>query len=196
MRGVAFLSIVVLTLLPSAASAGTKIGAAEEARLAAGEVLVEAAVDEAEEAARVSAVIDIAAPPRSVWLVMTDCARAQRFVPGLISCRVLEADPAGAWDVREHLIDWAWYLPTMRNVFRSDYEPPTRLRFKRTDGDLARSEGEWRLESMKGGAATRLHYTALLSPRDWIPPSLALSSVREDVPNVLLALRRECTAGR
>ncbi|MBP6013950.1 MAG: SRPBCC family protein [Alphaproteobacteria bacterium] len=196
MRGVASLTILLSALLTSAASAGMKVGAAEEAKLAAGEVLVEATVDEGQEAARVSAVIDIAAPPRSVWSVMTDCARAPRFLPGLISCRVLESDPGGAWDIREHVVDWAWYLPTVRNVFRSDYEPPTRLRFKRTDGDLARSEGEWRLESMKGGAATRLSYTALLSPRSWIPPSLALSSVKEDVPNVLLALRGECIASR
>jgi hypothetical protein len=113
-------------------------------------------------------------------------------VPDLISCRVLQSDPAGRWDIREHLIDWAWFLPTVRNVFRSDYERPRLLRFKRVEGDLEKSEGEWRLEPLKGGAATRLSYSALLSPRSWIPPSLALSSVKSDVPKVLLALRREC----
>jgi uncharacterized protein YndB with AHSA1/START domain len=177
---------------PSARAAIT-IDAAAEARLASGAVLVEAAADDVEQAARVSAVIDIAAPPEMVWAVMVDCARAPKFVPDLVSCRILESDPNGAWDVREHIIDWAWFLPSIRNVFRSDYDPPRVLRFKTIAGDMARSDGEWRLEPLNGGTTTRLSYMALLSPRSWIPPSLALSSIREDVPKILLALRRECT---
>jgi ribosome-associated toxin RatA of RatAB toxin-antitoxin module len=186
------LLLTALALL-SAAHAAIAIGPAEEARLQAGDVLVEASVDEAENAARVSAVVDINAAPQAVWDVMTDCARAAKFVPDLVSCRIVERDPNGAWDVREHIIDWAWFLPNIRNVFRSDYEPPHVLRFKRVDGDMARSEGEWRLEPLNGGAATRVTYTALLSPKSWIPPSMALSSVRSDVPKILKALRRECT---
>jgi ribosome-associated toxin RatA of RatAB toxin-antitoxin module len=177
------------------AQAAIAIDTAADARLAAGEVLVEAVTDETEGAARVSAVIDIGAAPDQVWAVMTDCARAPKFVPDLVSCRILESDPKGAWDVREHIIDWAWFLPKVRNVFRSDYEPPRVLRFRRVDGDMARSEGEWRLEALNGGR-TRLSYMALLSPKSWIPPSLALSSVKEDVPKILLALRRECTGAK
>lgn len=186
-------SLCVSLALSAYAHAAITIDASAEARLAAGGVLVEAAVDDAEEAARVSAVVDIAAPPETVWAVMTDCAKAPNFVPDLVSCRILESDPRGTWDVREHIVDWAWFLPNVRNVFRSDYQRPRVLRFKRVDGDMARSEGEWRLEPLKSGAATRLSYTALLSPKSWISPSLALSSVKEDVPKVLLALRRECT---
>jgi uncharacterized protein YndB with AHSA1/START domain len=193
MRLIALASLCALLVFSVSAHAAITIDTAAEARLAAGGVLVEAAVDEAEEAARVSAVVDIAATPETVWAVMTDCARAPNFVPNLVSCRILESDPGGAWDVREHIVDWAWFLPNVRNVFRSDYERPRVLRFKRVDGDMARSEGAWRLEPLKGGAATRLFYSALLSPKSWIPPSMALSSVKEDVPKVLLALRRECT---
>lgn len=185
-----------LLALSAPAEAALEIGAEEEARLARGETLVDVRLDEVEEAAAVSAVIDIAAPPEIVWAVMTDCARAPRFVPDLVSCRVLERDPAGAWDIREHMIDWAWFLPTIRNVFRSDYEPPFRLRFARSDGDLSRSEGEWRLEPRNGGTATRVHYMALLAPSSVVPVSLALPSVRSDVPKVLEALRRESTEPR
>jgi ribosome-associated toxin RatA of RatAB toxin-antitoxin module len=182
--------------LSGGAPAAIAIGPAEEARLQAGDVLVEASVDETENAARVSAVVDIDAAPQAVWDVMVDCARAAKFVPDLVSCRIVERDPNGAWDVREHMIDWAWFLPNIRNVFRSDYEPPHVLRFKRVDGDMARSEGEWRLEPLNGGGATRVSYSALLSPKSWIPPSMALSSVRSDVPKILKALRRECTGGK
>lgn len=196
MRVVVLASLCAGLASSSPAQAAITIDASAEARLAAGAVLVEAMVDEAEGAARVSAVIDIAAPPEAVWAVMTDCDRAPKFVPDLVSCRILESDPNGAWDVREHIIDWAWFLPNVRNVFRSEYEPPRVLRFKRVDGDMARSEGEWRLEPRNGRAGTRLFYMALLSPKSWIPPSMALSSVRSDVPKVLSALRRECTGAK
>ena len=185
---------VVALLAPRVARADIAIGSAEEARLAAGDVLVDVHIDDAQDAAAVSAVADITAAPQAVWAVMTDCDRAPRFVPDLVSCRVLERDPSGAWDVREHIIDWTWLLPNIRNVFRSDYEPPHRLRFKRVDGDLRLSEGEWRLEPLNGGSATRVYYSALLSPNSWIPASLALSSVRNDVPKIMRALRRECTS--
>lgn len=184
------MAVVVAASFP--AQAAVTIGPDEEARLARGETLVEVRVEDEEDAAAVSAVIDIPAPPETVWDIMTDCERAPRFVPDLVSCRVLEHDPNGAWDIREHMIDWAWFLPTIRNVFRSDYERPHRLRFKRVDGDLRRSEGEWRLEPLNGGTATRVHYMALLAPSSWIPVSFALSSIRTDVPKVLQALRREC----
>ena len=185
---------VVALLAPRVARADIAIGSAEEARLAAGDVLVDVHTDDAQDAAAVSAVADITAAPQAVWAVMTDCDRAPHFVPDLVSCRVLERDPSGAWDVREHIIDWTWLLPNIRNVFRSDYEPPHRLRFKRVDGDLRLSEGEWRLEPLNGGSATRVYYSALLSPNSWIPASLALSSVRNDVPKIMRALRRECTS--
>lgn len=194
-RFVIFFAILAL-LAPSAAQAEIAIGHPEEARLAAGDVLVDVHVDEAQDAANVAAVADIAAKPETVWAVMTDCERAPRFVPDLVSCRVLERDPAGAWDIREHIIDWTWFLPNIRNVFRSDYEAPHRLRFKRVDGDLRLSEGEWRLEPLNGGAATRVYYTAMLSPNSWVPASFALSSVRSDVPKILRALRRECTSAK
>jgi len=185
--------LVAVAALSLPAHAAIELGPAAEARLGRGETLVDVRIDEAEDAAAVSAAIDIQATPEVVWGVMTDCERAPRFVPDLVSCRVLERDPAGKWDIREHMIDWAWFLPTIRNVFRSDYEPPHRLRFKRVDGDLKRSEGEWRLEPRNGGSATRVHYMALLAPSSLIPASFALSSMRSDVPKVLQALRHECT---
>jgi uncharacterized membrane protein len=168
------------------------IGAKEEARLAAGDVLLDVARDGASDAAQVAAVVDIGAPPDVVWAAMIDCEGAPKFVPNLISCRVLESDPAGAWDVREHMIDWAWFLPTIRNVFRSDYEQMRRLRFQRVGGDLKESAGEWRLLPLREGKATRVFYAGRMAPNGWIPTALVRDQMREDIPKVLTALRREC----
>ena len=48
-------------------------------------------------------VVDIPAPPQAVWAVLVDCDLAPRMVRRLKSCRIVERDPAGGWDVREHI---------------------------------------------------------------------------------------------
>jgi hypothetical protein len=195
-KTIRYVLIGALALSPRfvACALALDITPADESKLAAGEVVSQVAPDPAGIAASVSAAIDIQASPDTVWAVMVDCDRAPKFVPDLKSCRVLESDPQGAWDVREHMIDWAWFLPTIRNVFRSDYERPRRLTFHRVDGDLKESDGEWRLEPRNNGSATRVFYSARLAPNGWVPTSWVEDNMRRDIPKVLVALRRECSA--
>jgi uncharacterized membrane protein len=148
----------------------------------------------ADDTVEIKASIEIAAPRAKVWAIMNDCARALRYVPGLKSCRVLERDPAGRWDIREHRISWMWFLPDVKSVFRSDYEPPKRLRFQRISGTLKRSDGEWRLENIDGGSATRVSYAATLSADIPAPNFLVEAALKRDIAKVLRGLRRECTS--
>ena len=76
----------------------------------------------------IRAAMDVAAPPAVVWRVLSDCAAAPRYMPRLLSCKTLERDPAGKWDVREHRLEGNALKPVMRNVFRTTLEPPRRLR--------------------------------------------------------------------
>jgi Polyketide cyclase / dehydrase and lipid transport len=161
---------------------------------AAGEPVVAVAPGAAADTVTIRASIDIAAARAKVWAIMTDCARAVRFVPGLTSCRVLERDPAGRWDIREHLVSWLWFLPNVRSVFRSDYEAPERLRFRRVSGTLSRNEGEWRLEAIDGGHATRGSYDATVSADVPVPQFIVEAALKRDIANVLRHLQSECTS--
>ena len=49
---------------------------------------------------------------------------------------MLSADPAGAWDVREQVTHGDWIVPTIHNVYRSDYQPYAAIRFHKVGGDL------------------------------------------------------------
>jgi uncharacterized protein YndB with AHSA1/START domain len=147
--------------------------------------------DEGASAVRVAASIDIAAPPRTVYAVMVDCARSLRIVTGLESCRVIERSADGRWDVREHIISIGVLFPRVRNVFRSDYDPNRRIGFRRIDGDLRMSEGEWRLEPLAGGTATRVSYRSRVAWSVPIPGALVRLAIRRDIPDTLIALRRE-----
>lgn len=144
------------------------------------------------EGVSVTASVEIPATPAEVWAVMTDCERAPAFVPGLISCRVLDRDPNGAWDVREHVSSPGWLLPNVRTVFRSEYLPHRRVSFARTSGDLAKSKGEWRLDERREAPATRVTYVAEVDYDTLLPGFLLRRHLEDQMVRVLAALRREC----
>jgi ribosome-associated toxin RatA of RatAB toxin-antitoxin module len=152
-------------------------------------------LDEDSSAARVTAAIDIPAPPRAVYAVMVDCSRALRIVTGLESCRVIERSADGTWDIREHIISLNILLPRVRNVFRSEYEQNRLIRFRRVDGDLKVSDGEWRLQPLAGGTATRVTYRAHVALSVPVPGPLVRAAIRYDIPNMLAALRRQSLEG-
>lgn len=139
----------------------------------------------------IRAAIDIAAPRDTVWRTMTDCGLAPKLSPSLKSCRVLERDPKGRWDVREN-ISRRTFVPAVRNVYRQDYEPPTRITFRRTDGDLQAFEGEWRLTQV--GDKVRVTYEARVTAPFSVPQWAARMALRYEIPTALLALRRESMA--
>jgi carbon monoxide dehydrogenase subunit G len=186
-RAAALAMLVVFCAAPAAAAAGQRHTA---------EPAVTIAPAAAGDTIEIRASIDIAAPRAKVWAIMTDCARATRFVPGLKSCRVLERDPAGRWDIREHKVSWMWFLPDVTSVFRSDYDPPRRLRFHRISGTLKRSDGEWRLAAIDNGRATRVSYDATVSADVPAPRFLVEAALKRDIAKVLRGLRHECTADK
>lgn len=142
---------------------------------------------------QIHAAIDIAASKEAIWAKMLDCNAALRMVADLKSCRVVDRDPQGAWDVREQVSRPA-FLPSVRNVYRSDYDPPNRIRFRRTGGDMRVFEGEWRLDTRPNGV--RVSYQARASAPFTVPGWIARSALRHDVSAALLALRRETTGGQ
>jgi uncharacterized protein YndB with AHSA1/START domain len=161
------------------------------ARLRAGEVMIDVRADPQGATGLIEALVDIPAPPQRVWQVMVDCERSKRTIPSLKTCRVTERAADGLFDVREHVVQWIWPLPSVRSVFRSDYQPFQRIAFRKIEGDLELLEGEWRLEPLSGGAATRLSYRARITPGWPVPGALVRSAIEADVPKTLAALRRE-----
>ncbi|CAN5655457.1 SRPBCC family protein [soil metagenome] len=136
---------------------------------------------------------EIAAPPEVVWAVLVDCDLAPRMAASLKSCRILERDPAGRWDLREQIVR-PGLMPRFRSIVRSDFEAPRRLRFRRTGGDLKILEGEWRLAPLDSGRATRVVYESRAASPYAVPASLARLALRRDVLSAMAALKRESLA--
>ncbi len=184
----------ILTAVASLATTAHAFELTPKARAALdrGEAYAEVSPDPDGVSGKVSAVIDIEASPAQVWKVMTDCATAGKMITNLARCTIVSGDIRQGVDVREHITRRGLFLPAMRIVFRSVYEPYSRIRFDRVAGDLKVEQGEWRLQPLRGGTATRVFYENRLAV-DWpIPKALLRDGLRKDTPKVLVNLRKAC----
>ena len=121
----------------------------------------------------------VAAPVSVVWEVLTDCATAPQHVPGMVSCKIKQSDPAGLWDVREHRMRLPWFPLVLRNVVRSDYVFERRLDYRKLGRDVAQLRGQWRLMPDASGAATQIEYTGYMTGLLPVPDSMARAYVLE-----------------
>lgn len=187
----AFVGLAAALVLASSTQA-FELSSRAQAMLARGEAHADVWADPDGISGRVRGVIDIDAPPQRVWAVMTDCATARKLMSNLTSCKVLSGEQARGSDIREHVTRRNLIFPGMRIVFRSDYEPHRRIRFTLVEGDLKIQQGEWRLQPLRGGKATRVFYDNRLAV-DWpVPKAMIREAMRRDTPKVLVNLRRAC----
>jgi uncharacterized protein YndB with AHSA1/START domain len=164
---------------------------AVQQRLAAGEVVVQSpgAVDPRHPRGWVRAAVRIRASAETVWRVVTDCAQAEAFVPGLRRCRRIDAAPDGSWADIEHEVRYSRLLPSVDYVFRAQYQRPFHIDFRRVSGDVKEEEGAWSLSESAGGSETVVEYEVYLDPGFWIPHFLVMRSLRKDLPTALSNLR-------
>ena len=186
-------ALLVLVLLEPAAAAAQSTWVTDpgiQQRLAAGEVVVAtSAIDPAHPRGRVRAAVRIPAPPEAIWRIVTDCREALSFVPGLRHCRLVDGAADGSWEDVEHEMRYSWLLPTVRYIFRADYDRPHRIDFHRISGDLKEEEGTWRFTPTADGADTVVEYEVYVDPGFWIPQALIAHTVRRDTRAVLTGLR-------
>lgn len=184
-------ALALLDSLALAAPADWLSEPAMQQRLAEGQVVVEdaRASDSAAPRGLVRAAVRIAASPEDIWRVMTDCAQAPFYVPGLTQCRRIDIAPDGSWEDIEHEVKFSKLLPPIRYVFRAQYYRPHRMDFHRISGDLKEQSGTWLLTATPDGAATVVEYEVYVDPGFWIPQSLVERMLRKDVPEVLSGLR-------
>ena len=120
-------------------------------------------------------------PPAVVFRMMTRCADALQYVPHLRVCRAARpAPPTTAGMLIEHEIDFGWYAPRIRYVFRADLVADRSIDFRQVSGDFKANEGIWEFEPGGIRRHTLLRYRGLhrparlTSPTGWpAPPSSA-----------------------
>lgn len=177
---------ILLLILGLAWPAQAAVPAAAEPTLKAGKAWV--VVTPSGDAAAILGAIDIAAPPRKVWDTMTNCELAKKMIANLIVCRTLQQ--GGGWDVREQVTKGNLFIPTLRNVIRSDYQPYSRIAFRRIDGDIPVMQGEWILQPLNGGKGTRVIYRNRVKAPIKAPAAVVRAGMKADCAKVLMNLKR------
>lgn len=185
-------SVALLYPLATPAQSDWVDEALTQRRLSAGEVVVRtaSAIDPAHPRGWVLAAVLIKAPPEVIWPIMIDCKQAPQFVPSLKHCRRIGAAADGSWEDFEQEVQYSWFLPTVRYVFRAEYERPHRIRTRRISGDLKAQEGTWQLTPSADGTGTLVQYAVYVDPGFWIPQSLVNHSLLKDLPAALAGLRQ------
>jgi len=186
---------LLLGALGSASALAWEPDAAEQARLLAGEIIVQADIDPSGASGHARAAVWIAAPREQVYVWMTDCPKALTFVPRLTGCKILETGPDKGSALIAHEVNYSWFLPRMHYVFRARNNYPSQVDFEEVSGDLAINRGSWRLAAVPDAGHTLLIYEVRIKPRLYVPQWLVRRSLRKDLPELLTALRRVSEAG-
>jgi uncharacterized membrane protein len=166
----------------------------EARRVDAGEIVIRAALDPGQRRGTVRAAVKIKAPPAVVFQLMSRCADAVQYVPHLRLCRVRDRAHDDSWQLVEHEIDFGWYAPRLRWVFRADFIKDQSITFHQVTGDFKQNYGLWEFESIDGGAGTLLRYRATIDPPGYVPNWLARSTFKRELPQMLADLRKRCEA--
>jgi len=133
--------------------------------------------------------IDVKASPAIIWNIMTDCARGNEIVKGMLSCDILEIDDAQNSDIRQQIFDMGPFLPNAKTQFRSQYTPYTSIKINRVGGDMKIQDALWTLTPRKNGL-TRVSYRATILLKYPIPGAVIKSATRKDTPQIMHNLKR------
>ncbi len=158
-----------------------------------GEVVsqVEKEIIDGTKLAYIQAMIKINAPREKVWRVFNDCKRAANYVPGLVSCEIIETAPDESWEIRRHIAKHSAFLPKMVSQFKSYYHYPERIDFHIVGGNLKINEGAWNLEAVDDGQATILKYHAHVASKSIIPDKIVRKAMKKAIPKTMRAIRDE-----
>lgn len=172
----------------------TALTPAEAQRVAARGIVIRASLDASQRRGTVRAAIRIDASPQVIFRMMTRCEDARRYVPHMRLCRVRDQAPDNSWQLVEHEIDFGWYAPRIKYVFRADLVADRRIDFHQVAGDFKANQGSWELEPAADGSHTLLLYRAYIDPPGYLPNWLVRSSFRREMPQMLSDLRKLCEA--
>jgi uncharacterized membrane protein len=167
---------------------------AETHRLEKDEIVIRATLDSSARRGTVRAAMLIDAPPAVVFESMMRCADAVRYVPHLRRCHISEHGPDASWAMVEQEIDFGWYAPRLRYIFRADFVADRSIAFHQVSGDFKANEGVWEFEPVEDGVRTLLRYRVYIDPPGYVPNWLARSTFKRELPQMLADLRRFCEA--
>lgn len=125
------------------------------------------------------------------WQVLTDYDNLARFVPGLLTSRIVSEPGAPLLLQQTGQSGFLWLTLPIEVVVQIVEIPLEAIRFSAVSGTLKSKSGEWRIEAQ--GDATLLIYRASIVPGFWMPPLIGTAMMGQDVRSKLVGVANEMT---
>jgi uncharacterized membrane protein len=193
-RWIAAALVLALACGPAVRAADFELTPAETQKVGARGIVIRANLDQGQRRGTVRAAVKIEAPPAVVFQIMESCLDAVQYVPHLRLCRVHDRARDGSSQIVEQEIDFGWYAPRLKWVFRADFVKDQSITFRQVSGDFKANHGLWEFEGVDGGTRTLLRYRATIDPPGYVPNWLARSTFKRELPQMLTDLRKRCEA--
>jgi len=160
-----------------------------------------------------TAVTRINAPAESVWDTLTSYETLHEFIPGLAVNECLERTESGATLLQigeantavgfrfkaRVLLDIGEYPQGVPegHIFRLESDATESVRditFSQIEGDFKEYEGTWKILGNEGEGTSKLVYILRVKPQPWLPVSLVMRKVSQEVKINLSCVRMQAEA--
>ncbi|KAM3095203.1 SRPBCC family protein [Phormidesmis sp. 146-35] len=134
--------------------------------------------------------------PAMAWLVLTDYGNFSKFLPNVVSSKILESK--GDRKVVEQIDSRQVFLVTIQSRVRSSIveKAKTRIDFQLVEGDLQSLKGYWMIESIapfKGAKPTQVLITQVVEaqPKSGTPRNVFYNVFKSSLSDTMEAIGRE-----
>ena len=133
--------------------------------------------------------MDVAAPRALVWQVLTDYDNLQRFVPGMISSRLISARGEPKLLEQKGESGVLFFKVSTTTVSRVEETAEREIRFDLVSGNLKRMKGSWTLSPHDH--AISVGYKAEVVPEFAVPPLIGPSVMAQNVKTMVEGVVQE-----
>jgi ribosome-associated toxin RatA of RatAB toxin-antitoxin module len=134
--------------------------------------------------------IFIAAPPETVWAVITDYDNHKNYIPNVLDSGLISDNGTEKVMFEKGKSGMFIFRKTVNITMKVWGERPKRLNFEQITGEFKVYRGEWLLLDYPLGKGTFLTYRAEVKP-DFFAPGFAVRNVQKrDCPLMLAAMKK------
>jgi carbon monoxide dehydrogenase subunit G len=126
---------------------------------------------------------------RKVWNVLTDYSNLGGTLPKITRSLIVEENGTEKTVEQSGKTGIFIFEKTVHFTLKVREDFPHRIDFRQIRGDFHVYEGSWILEAHPDGQSTFLTYEARIKPAFFAPPILVSFVQRQDLPNVLKAIK-------